>query len=66
MHRGVSIHIASRKPTRTYLHVTTLDCRPSYTVGGFLLPRIADVRLESMIECGAKNILCVFRKVITN
>lgn len=61
-----SIHIASRNPTGPDLHVITLDGRPSYAVRGFLLPRITDVRLERMIERGAINILCVFRKVITN
>src|SRR5579864_1191878 len=53
-------------PLISFLHVTALDRCPGNSVRGLLLPRIAHVCIEDIIEGRAVNVLRMFREVAAN
>ena len=64
-HVESSIVSAAADPAAAHLHVAALDRRPGDAICAFLLPRIADMGREGMVELLAVDILGVRRKIAT-
>ena len=62
----VKFLVAMRDPAISFLHVAPLDRRPSDAVRGLLLPWIAHMGIESMIEGLAVDVLRMFGQVVAN
>src|SRR3546814_6596426 len=55
-----------RYPAVAILAITVLDGGPGDAVGGFLLPRVADMALPGGIEGGAENLLRMLRQMVAD